>query len=178
MKYDRYEIKKVEHIKASSEETECFNLDLFVDGKKFANVGNDGHGGSHRTHPYPPFNWQDINEVTEQMKVDTFLVPPEFDFEHFDTAVSTLLSLHMTAKEITKGCKKKALYVIDGDLFQLGYQKGAAPDQRLFDHVKEKHPKAVLLNGMDITAAARLILESDRIKIAAMYPNDSPPSTP
>lgn len=166
MKYDRYEIKKVEHLKSMSQETECFNLDLFVDGKKFANVGNPGHGGPHETHPYPPFTWKDIERVTEDMKDDKFLV--NFDFEPFDTAVSTMLSLWMLTKDLTKGCKKKAMFLDGGELYTTGY-KGAAPDQRLFDHVAKTYPEAILLNGMDVTEAAKLVLSAERAKFDEQY---------
>ena len=166
MKYDRYEIKKVEHLKSMSQETECFNLDLFVDGKKFANVGNSGHGGSHEVHPYPPFTWKDIERVTEDMKDDKFLV--NFDFEHFDTAVSTMLSLWIAENQITKVCKKKAMFLDGGELYSTGY-KGAAPDKRLFDIVMKDYPEAILLNGMDVTDAAKLIVSAERAKFDERY---------
>jgi hypothetical protein len=168
MKYDRYEIKKVEHLKSMSEETECFSLDLYVDGKKFAHVANRGHGGCHETHPYPPFTYKDIQSVTEDMKKDKFLV--DSDFEEFDTGVSTMLSLWMSAKEITRGCKTKALFLVDNEMRNIGYKdKKLAPDQRLFNGVKEKYPDAVILNGMDIAEAAKLVVLADRAQFDATY---------
>lgn len=160
MKYDRYEIKKVEHLKSMSQETECFNLDLYVDGQKFASVSNRGHGGSHDVHPYKPFTYADIREVTEQMKADSFLV--DSDFEPFDMAVSTLLALHLQAKDIARICKKKAVFLLDGEMNEMGYKGARLPDQALFDHVKTNHPEAVVLNGMDPAAAAKLVIETDR----------------
>ncbi|MDW9478938.1 hypothetical protein GOB57_09620 [Sinorhizobium meliloti] len=53
-----------------------FSLDLYVDGKKFAAVSNDGRGGCHRTHPYPPFTRQDIDRVEQEMSKDEFLCGP------------------------------------------------------------------------------------------------------
>lgn len=167
MKYDQYEIKKVEHMKSLSEETECFSLDLYVADKKFAHVSNRGHGGCHEVHPYPPFTWDDVKRVTEEVKDDKFLV--DSDFEEFDTAVSTLFSLWSVAKDLTKGCKKKAMYLDGGELYSSGYKGAKAPDQRLFDHIRKQYPDAVILNGMDVADAAKLVVMEERKKFHAMY---------
>ncbi|NTF18093.1 hypothetical protein G6L37_06720 [Agrobacterium rubi] len=167
MKYDQYEIKKVEHMKSLSEETECFSLELFVQGKKFAHVSNRGNGGCHEVHPYAPFTWDDITRVTEEMKDDKFLV--HIDFEEFDTGVSTLLALWSTSKQLTRDCKKKAVFLDEGNLYTNGYKNKAAPDQRLFDLIQKQHPSAVILNGMDVVEASKLVLIEDRKKFDAMY---------
>jgi len=167
MKYGKYEIKNVKHMKTLSEETECFSLDLYVDGKKFANVSNRGQGGCNNTYTCDPFTQDDLERVTNEMKSDKFLV--DSDFEHFDTAVATMFSMWSAAKDITSGCKKKALYLLDGDLFSKGYKNKAAPDQRLFDHVKSQHPDAVILNGMDVAEAAKLLVLAERAKIDAEF---------
>ena len=46
----KIELKRVEHAKFASEETECFKANLYVDGKKIATCDNDGHGGPTRVH--------------------------------------------------------------------------------------------------------------------------------
>lgn len=172
MKYDRYEIKKVEHIKSMSEETECFSLDLYVDGKKFAHVGNDGHGGCHRIHPYAPFTHKDIEAVTEDMKKDKFLVYYDYGFEQFDTAVDSLFSLWQTEKELKKDFKTKALFTKDNDIAYLNYRDKRAPDQRLYDSVKEKYPTTTILNLMELTEAAKFLINMNRAFIAAANGDD------
>jgi hypothetical protein len=154
-------------MKSLSEETQCFSLDLYVDGKKFAHVSNRGHGGCDEVHTYAPFTQDDLERVTEEMKGDKFLVDSEF--EQFDAGVSTLFSMWVAAKDITSGCKKNALYLRDGDLYTNGYKNKAAPDQRLFDHVKNRYPDAVILNGMDVAEAAKLLVLSERAKFDAEF---------
>ena len=43
----KIEIKNVKHFESLSEETFCFNANLYVDGKKVGAVSNRGHGGCH-----------------------------------------------------------------------------------------------------------------------------------
>lgn len=38
-------LKNVKHMPSMSEETECFTATVYVDGKKFCTVANEGHGG-------------------------------------------------------------------------------------------------------------------------------------
>jgi hypothetical protein len=167
VKYGKYEIKNVKHVKSMSEETDCFSLDLYVDGKKFAHVSNRGHGGCNDTRLYAPFTRADEERVTAEMKSDKFLV--DSTYEEFDTAVTTLFSMWSAAKQITSECKKKAMFLQDGDVRILGYQNKAAPDQRLFDHVKSQYPDAIILNNMDIGEAAKLLVTTERANLEAEF---------
>lgn len=177
MQYGRYEIRKVSHMKSMSEETECFNLDLYVDGQKFANVGNDGHGGCHRVHPYSPFTWQDIEKVTEEMKEDKFLV--NYDFEPFDTAVSTLFSIHNVAKDILKSSKGKVVFLNDGKMYTTGYKGVKTLNEKqmdgLIETVLKQRPEARILNRMDPAEAAILVIEAERTELDAEFATASAP---
>lgn len=156
MKYDQYEIKKVQIVAGMSEETECFSLDLYVRGNKFAHVMNHGRGGSHNVYPYAPFTHNDIDRVGKEMLDDKFLCNSEF--EPFDTGVSSLLSLWVIAKDLKRDFKKTAVFIVDGKDGTLPYKNKKAPDQFLFDEVKRRYPNAIILNTMDVAEAAKLIL--------------------
>ena len=49
------ELKSIKYTEWMSEETLCFTANLWVDGKVFAEVSNDGHGGCHRINPHYKF---------------------------------------------------------------------------------------------------------------------------
>jgi hypothetical protein len=49
----KLELKSVKFYESMSEETNCFQADLFVNGKKVAYVKNDGQGGSTDYNAYP-----------------------------------------------------------------------------------------------------------------------------
>jgi hypothetical protein len=44
----KIELRKISFNERMSEETNCYAADLYVDGKKVGEVGNDGHGGCDR----------------------------------------------------------------------------------------------------------------------------------
>ena len=51
----KLELKNIKHSEWASEETHCYQASLYVDGKPFAIVSNDGQGGSDRDYPHPKF---------------------------------------------------------------------------------------------------------------------------
>ena len=51
----KLELKNIKHTSWASEETHCYQASLYVDGKPFAIVSNDGQGGSDRDYPHPKF---------------------------------------------------------------------------------------------------------------------------
>lgn len=169
MKYGKYEIKNVKTADL------YFSLDLYVDGQKFAAVSNDGRGGCHRTHAYPPFTWKDIERVEAEMAEDEFLVDSEF--EKFDTAVDTLIGLRDAAKHIARSTKNKAVFILDGQLNSIGYKDKKLPaDQNLLDTVTQRHPGALILNTMEPLAAAIEYVKLSRAEIEAEMTAAASPS--
>lgn len=61
------ELKNVQHAAFASEETHCYSATLYVDGKRFANVSNDGHGGADHIHPISG-TYKDVDELNERIK--------------------------------------------------------------------------------------------------------------
>lgn len=165
MKYGKYEIKKVSVNDRMSEETTNFSLDLYVDGKKFAAVSNDGRGGCHRTHAYPPFTMRDVSRIEEEMAQDEFLV--DSDFERFDTAINTLLSLDEAAKTIKRITKKSAVWVDGNEVYSAGYPGGRLPDEALFERLRGKYPGITILNTMTVEASAVETVKAERRKYEA-----------
>lgn len=51
MPLPKFELRRITHNARLSEETSAYAADLYVDGKLFAHVSNDGHGGC--DHQYP-----------------------------------------------------------------------------------------------------------------------------
>ena len=44
------EMKSIKHFASGSQETYCYTAVVYLDGKPFAHVSNDGHGGCDRVH--------------------------------------------------------------------------------------------------------------------------------
>lgn len=49
----KLELKSIKHSAFASEETHCFQANLYVDGKVLADVSNNGRGGPDRVMPHP-----------------------------------------------------------------------------------------------------------------------------
>lgn len=56
-------LKSVKHMAKLSRETHCFTANVFVDGKKFCEVSNDGHGGCDETSA----NYDDVFALMKQL---------------------------------------------------------------------------------------------------------------
>jgi hypothetical protein len=61
-------LKKIQYSKFASEETHCFQADLYVDGKPFAVVRNDGRGGCDESWKHPKNPTEDFRG--DERKID------------------------------------------------------------------------------------------------------------
>ena len=52
----KLELKAIKHTEWASEETHCYTANLYKDGKPFAVVRNDGHGGPDYVDPHNKFS--------------------------------------------------------------------------------------------------------------------------
>jgi hypothetical protein len=77
----KIEIKNIKINKSFSEETICFNADVFVDGKKTAYASNDGHGGCTF---YNSYHKPNDDENLRQAEAYARTLPSHF-YEYGDT---------------------------------------------------------------------------------------------
>ena len=59
----KIQLKSIKHSKTFSEETEMFNADLWINGKKIGYCKNDGRGGCTDYRPYKKEDWAIIREA-------------------------------------------------------------------------------------------------------------------
>src|SRR6476659_1764412 len=79
----KLELKNVKFYESMSEETNCFQADLFVNGKKVSYVRNEGQGGCTDYNAYP--------NMREQLKeAEAYaLAQPEIKDEYSDFSVKS-----------------------------------------------------------------------------------------
>jgi hypothetical protein len=173
MKYGRYELINFKHVDSRSRETFCFDADLLIDGVKFAHVSNEGRGGQTRIELAPPFTDVDFERETTEIVKDKHLVEND-RYEPFHSGISSLVAIAILMKDNAKNLKKKAIFIVDGALYEQGYPSGRAPDKLLFDHILASHPTAAILNSMtpDDAAAAAFKLRIDEVNAER---DDHPP---
>lgn len=161
--YDRFEVRNLKYAPKKSIVGDCFSLELWVDGEKFAEVSNSGDEKQSTVRFVAPLTCDDGQRIASEMAQDSFLVPDSIDASPFYTGVRSLMRLAIAMNDIQTGSKEKAVYVFDGKLMRLGYNNpGMLPDQRLFDHVTSTYPGAVILNAMDPIQAAKLSIQMER----------------
>jgi len=59
----KLELKAIKHCEFASEETNCYEGKVYVDGKPMIEVSNDGRGGCDMQFPIKPFTHKDIEKV-------------------------------------------------------------------------------------------------------------------
>ena len=59
----KIELKNIKYAAFASEETNCYEATLYVDGKRFAIVSNSGHGGADMQDPISPFTYKDLAQL-------------------------------------------------------------------------------------------------------------------
>lgn len=125
-------LKNIKHSEHASHETNNFVADLYVNGKPFAVVGNDGQGGCDWHHKHEK-NPQDYKEFQEQLQslYKYYSENPEFrtecDFNEqgwyagsLDSAVSDILVDHLVAKDVKKLMSRSIIVFEKGEK---GYYK-------------------------------------------------------
>ncbi len=110
----KIELKNIKHAAFASEETCCFSASVLIDGVKEGEVSNDGHGGSHRWHP-----WALAAKVEEHAKT----LPVEkldigggemSDFQpDADTVISQLVTDWLLSKDLARHLKSRIILVSD-----------------------------------------------------------------
>lgn len=122
-----FEIKNFKYLESRSEETYCFSAVLYVNGKKVANCGNSGQGGSTDVYFLPQYK-----EMERDIK-DFLKSLPKIKYEscEFDRTleyiVDELVEELLNAKELKKLMKKTGQYLIfhnpKGTYHQIGWEK-------------------------------------------------------
>lgn len=106
MKIGNYEftLKNFQHLESRSDETECFSATLYVNGKKFAECGNGGHGAPTDIRVFPECKGL-AQEIEVFLKTQPKVKLEGCDFEldrDMELIVDTLLQKLLDEKEMRK----------------------------------------------------------------------------
>ena len=150
----KLELKNITYYKQGSEETPCYNADVFVDGKKMLHASNDGHGGSDRQHGYGDYKWKDIEKVDSWIK-DNF---PKESFQsggethYYDYDLESFchdkLYEYLDQKKLKRDLKTKFICIdkVKNELY--AYKKNGSTLASFGKFFKENHPNDECLNVM------------------------------
>ena len=149
----KIELKAIQYAAFSSEETSCYNANLYVDGRKIGTVGNDGHGGpDHFRGDRAAFaasdEWCKANLPRWQHDERSF----ETDLE---MRCAQLLNDWIAARDLKTAFRTKVVMrdPADGHLYTI---KHRGRIEATIDGIGKRHPGAVILNTLPFDEALTL----------------------
>jgi hypothetical protein len=155
----KIELKNIKHMESLSEETNCYSATLHVNGKKIGEVSNQGHGGPDNFYgDRAAFDeaeaWLAANKPAVDLG-DDMTIP--MDMELF---CGEILSAHLISKDLKKVLRSRILFVEDGKdgMFQLRWKGVRKVEDRHVEVVRNKHPRAKILNAMPFQEALEVYM--------------------
>ena len=156
-KAPRIELKNIKHTAWASEETHCYQATLYVNGEKWGQVSNDGHGGCDRFYGE---NGRDNYDIAHLNKVIGETFPPTIYGDgallkqDLDTVCGDLVNQWLRDKEFTKAMKSKVLFTHpdkDG-VWQVPVRKPQTL-WMVLDSMKAKYPHYTYLADLPLDEA-------------------------
>ena len=119
----KIELKNVKYAAFASEETNCFNAVIWVDGKKEGTARNEGRGGNTHIAPFSLADKLNAYAKTLPLKVTTLENDDgsAFTFQpDAETIIDDLLEDHLQAKKLKRLCASKTLFRVKGETYAEG----------------------------------------------------------
>tara|TARA_R110002110_G_scaffold86439_3_gene225604 strand:+ start:2986 stop:3477 length:492 start_codon:yes stop_codon:yes gene_type:complete len=134
----KIEIKNVKHSEFASQETHCFEASVYLDGKKVADTGNDGHGGCDNTYFVNDAAQKAVNDYIASLPkhVCSFTDPntgePAILDESLDMIVGELVNEFLLKRDMKRDLSKRVLFTVaNGEVHQSRTLKAAQRDALL-----------------------------------------------
>lgn len=113
----KIEIKNIKHAKFASQETDCFEAAVYIDGVKAGTVSNEGHGGPNSYHPF------ELEKTLDAHAAETL---PRLEYEGKDLGPATgdiligeLFNQWLVSKDLQKALVGRVLGLgADGKIYQ------------------------------------------------------------
>ena len=147
------EMKAIKFSEWASEETYCYQANVYLDGKPFAMVSNDGHGGCDREYSHNKFKGDyraTMKKVDEYFKslpnTDPCEYFPEGIEQTFERWCHDQVCTYLYRKDLKKALKKAKVVKRKNDEGKMSlYDYGI---NVLSDAIKHRWPEAVILNDL------------------------------
>ena len=157
-------LKNIKVYEGMSEETHCFEANLYVDNKKLGRVSNSGRGGSNNY----DFHWKEEEKLDEWCKNNLPKYKSPFDDEechhNLETYIGDLLTNHLEQKDLKKLISSSVVVVDDtcssGEAYRWNFSKYKSISKtKMLDEVKkiinkdEKMINPIILNSLPFDTA-------------------------
>jgi len=157
------EMKAIKHSEWASEETYCYQANVYLDGKPFAVVSNDGHGGCDREYSHNKFKGDyraTMKKVDEYFKslpkrdVGKYDWAPEGFDESFEGWCHEQVTNYLITKDVKKALKKNKVVYQKNDDGKMGLYDWHINANS--DALKKRYPESVILNDLPIDEAVKI----------------------
>lgn len=159
----KIELRSIKHSAFASQETNCFEATVYIDGKKAGTVHNSGHGGCHFYYPRTLQERLDEHAKTLPAIVCEDMKDPHDPSKPFtyqpdaDSVIDRLLTDHLIERDLKRALGKRILFVKDGKLMQTKtLRKEAIAHYMLpanLERVKQQYGTDTILNAMPLAEA-------------------------
>ena len=157
------EMKAIKFSEWASEETYCYQANVYLDGKPFAMVSNDGHGGCDREYSHNKFKGDyraTMKKVDEYFKslpkrdVGKYDWAPEGFDESFEGWCHEQVTNYLITKDVKKALKKNKVVYQKNDDGKMGLYDWHINANS--DALKKRYPESVILNDLPIDEAVKI----------------------
>ena len=153
----KIELKALKYSDFASQETHCFQANIYIDGKKAGWADNDGRGGMTSIHPH---------QLYETIRQCTDKIPPRIvkygDTEMSldtspDSYIDELVTLALHEKDLKRAMKSRILFTRENQVFETKKLTAAELAASLDNaHLKEKLKADRVLNLLPMGEALNL----------------------
>tara|TARA_Y100000593_G_scaffold24339_1_gene48505 strand:+ start:10242 stop:10775 length:534 start_codon:yes stop_codon:yes gene_type:complete len=169
------EMKAIKHFASGSEETYCYTAVVYLDGKPFADVSNDGHGGSDRVnhHDKSPLikvkgawnkKYKEIEEYfasLPNLDVGKYDYLPEGLTQSFELWCGLQVDKYLTTRDLKRHLKRAYLFTTNKGLREsrsLSLNDTPKVDLIKRQQIKSRYPEAVILNELPLEEAYEIYI--------------------
>lgn len=158
------EMKAIKFSEWASEETYCYQANVYLDGKPFAMVSNDGHGGCDRDYDHPKFKGDyraTMKKVDDYFKslpnTDPCEYFPEGIEQTFERWCHDQVCTYLYRKDLKKALKKNKVVYQKNDDGKMGLYNWHINANS--DALKKRYPEAIILNDLPEDEALTIFRE-------------------
>ena len=159
----KLELKNIKHSEFASHETFCFEANLYVNGKPFAHVRNDGQGGADYLYQDPRFKdleaWNKCHALVKIHCADKFrwTMGDGWIEGSIETACHELMTDYLIRKDLNKALKEPCYL----DNNQIVSYNVSSKRPNIFDKIRRQleKPDLVFLNELPKDEAFKMFKE-------------------
>ena len=153
----KIELKALKYSDFASQETHCFQANVYIDGKMRGWAANDGRGGM--TNIQPNNLWAEIKQHTDKIPPTVYKYgDQEMSIEASpDSYIDELVTLALHEKDLKRAMKSKILFTQENQVFETKKLTAAQLAASLANaQLKEKLKADQVLNLLPIGEALKL----------------------